>query len=172
MQTRCAAEFASLSSLARRAALASLAGLVFVPAVFLHGAFARRPVQPGGIRVDVTPLRENAGDPTATWVERELPGALEHALTGHTLPGPLTVRIDYLTLGPNTPASIHGGSSPDNISGVVFIGGARIPVHATTNYMASPVDQTMIEQSNHERVSQLVQALAYWIAAEARTPGV
>ena len=34
MQTRCAAEFPSLSSLARRAALASLAGLVFAPAVF------------------------------------------------------------------------------------------------------------------------------------------
>jgi len=32
--------------------------------------------------------------------------------------------------------------------------------------MASPVDQTMIEQSNHERVAQLVHALAYWIAAE------
>jgi len=166
------------SSPARRAALASLAGLVFAPAILLQdafalqNAFARRPVPRNGIRVDVTPLRENAGDPTATWVQRELPGALEHALAGRTLPGPLIVRIDYLTLGPNTPASIHGGSSPDNISGVMFIGGARIPVRATTSYMASPVDQTVIEQSNHERVAQLVQALAYWIAAEARTPGV
>jgi hypothetical protein len=168
MQTRCAAEFPSLASLTRRAALASLAGLVFAPAVFLQDAFARRPFARGGIRVDVAPLHENAGDPTATWVERKLPGALEHALAGRTLPGPLIVRIDYLTLGPSTPASIHGGSSPDNISGVMFIGGARIPVRATTSYMASPVDQTMIEQSNHERVAQLVQALAYWIAAEVR----
>ena len=27
-----------------------------------------------------------------------------------------------------------------------------------------PIDQTMIEQSNHYRVSQLVQALTFWIA--------
>lgn len=168
MQTRCAAEFPSSSSLARRAALASLTGLVFAPAVFLQDAFARRLVARSAIRVEVAPLRERAGDPTATWVERKLPGALEHALVGRTLPGPLIVRIDYLTLGPNTPASIHGGSSPDNIIGVMFIGGALIPVRATTSYMASPVDQTMIEQSNHERVAQLVRALAYWIAAEVR----
>jgi len=30
----------------------------------------------------------------------------------------------------------------------------------------SPIDQTMIEQSNHDRVSRLVQAIAYWIAVE------
>ena len=76
------------------------------------------------------------------------------------------MRIDTLSLGPNTPASVHGGSSPDNIGGVAFVAGTQIPVRATTSYMASPVDQTMIEQSNHTRVSRLVQALAYWIASE------
>ena len=154
------------SSVARRVALASLGGLVLAPAFILRGALARRPVQPGGIRIDVTPLRENGGDPTATWVERDLPGALEQALAGRAPHSPLMVRIDTLTLGPNTPASVHGGSSPDNISGVAFVGAAAVPVRATTSYMASPVDQTMIEQSNHQRVSRLVQALAYWIAAE------
>ena len=151
---------------ARRTALAGLScfGLA---AALRRGAFARSPVPRGGIRVDVTPLRANAGDPTAAWVERELPGALWSALAGRTPRGPLIVRIDFLTLGPNTPASVHGGSSPDNISGVVYIGGARIPVRATTSYMSSPVDQTMIEQSNHARVSQLVETLAFWIAAEA-----
>ena len=78
----------------------------------------------------------------------------------------LVVRIDTLTLGPNTPASVHGGSSPDNIGVVVIINGAQFPVRATTNYMVSPIDQTMIEQSNHDRVSRLVQAIAYWIAVE------
>ena len=34
--------------------------------------------------------------------------------------------------------------------------------------MASPIDQTMIEQSNHYRVSQLCQALAFWIAQGPR----
>jgi hypothetical protein len=138
----------------------------------LPGAFARRLVQPGGIRVDVTPLRQNAGDPTATWVERELPRALQRALAGRAPRGPLIVRIDTLTLGPNEPASIHGGSSPDYIGGVAFIDRAEIPVRATTSYMASPIHQTMIEQSNHERVSQLVQAFAYWIAADVRAAEV
>ncbi len=76
----------------------------------------------------------------------------------------LTVRIDYLTLGPNTGTMLHAAASLDNISGVAMIGGQPTPVRATTSYYTSPVDQTMIEQSNHDRVSQLTQALAYWIA--------
>jgi len=30
--------------------------------------------------------------------------------------------------------------------------------------MVDPADQTRVEQSNHERVSRLVEALAFWIA--------
>src|SRR5271165_5931414 len=150
----------------RRAVLAHLGALNFTVAVFTEAAYARRSVQLGGIRVDVTALRENAGDPTAAWVEKELPGAIAHALAGRAPSGPVTVRIDYLTLGPNTGATVHGGSSPDNISGVAIIGGREIPIRATTSYMASPIDQTMIEQSNHDRVSALVRALAYWLPSE------
>jgi hypothetical protein len=32
--------------------------------------------------------------------------------------------------------------------------------------MSSPIDQTMIEQANHDRVSALAQALAYWVAPQ------
>ena len=121
------------------------------------------------IRVDVSPVRAHAGDPTAAWVQRELPALLAQALAGRMSPNgaPLTVRIDYLTLGPYTGATIHGGSSPDNINGVAIVGGREIPVRATTTYQASPIDQTMVEQSNHARVSELVRALAYWIAQGA-----
>ena len=120
----------------------------------------------GGIRVDVNPLRANAGDPTATWVEQMLPAALARSMAGRIPPGGLTVRVEYLTLGPNTGATVHGGSSPDNISGVAIVGGREIPVRAVSTYFASPVDQTMIEQSNHDRVSQLVKVLADWIPSE------
>ena len=122
----------------------------------------------GAIRVDVEPLRANAGDPTAAWVERELPRRLAQALAGRMTPrgGTLSVRIDYLTLGPNTGATIHGGSSPDNIQGVAMLGGRQWPVRATTSYSSSPIDQTMIEQSNHYRVSALAEALAFWIARD------
>ena len=154
-------------NMTRRAALAALGASALIPTVFSHGAFARRVVQPGGIRVDVAPLRANAGDPTAAWVERELPAALARSMAGRVPNGGLTVRIDYLTLGPNNGAAIHSNESWDNISGVAIVDGKQIPVRATTSYLSSPVDQTMIEQSNHDRVSALVQALAQWIGQGA-----
>jgi hypothetical protein len=121
------------------------------------------------IRVDVAPLRANAGDPTAAWVQQQLPGELARALAGRMARNgaPLTVRIDYLTLGPSTGEMLHASASLDNIAGVAIIGGQQTPVFATTSYYSSPVDQTMIAQSNHERVAQLAQALAYWIARGA-----
>ena len=72
---------------------------------------------------------------------------------------PLTVRIDYLTLGPQTGEMLHAGASLDNIQGVAVIGGRETPIRATSSYYSTPVDQTMIERSNRERVSQLTQAL-------------
>jgi hypothetical protein len=152
----------------RRAALAACGAFALVAGVAGKTALAQsgRPVR--NIRVDVAPLRANAGDPTATWVEQELPRALARALAGRLTPrgGTLTVRIDYLTLGPNTGATVHGGSSPDNIEGVAMLDGQQWPVRATTSYDASPIDQTMVEQSNHYRVAALAEALAYWIARD------
>jgi hypothetical protein len=74
--------------------------------------------------------------------------------------GTLVVRIDYLEFGP-----IKDSWAWDNIGGVATIGGERQPVRATTRHQTSPIDQTMIEQSNHYRVTQLVQALTFWLAA-------
>jgi hypothetical protein len=148
----------------RRAVIAACAAL----AVAGHAALAQSGQPVRNIRVDVAPLRANAGDPTAAWVEQELPRRLAQALAGRLTPrgGTLTVRIDYVTLGPNTGATIHGGSSPDNIQGMAMLDGVQWPVRATSSYDASPIDQTMIEQSNHYRVSALAQALAFWIARD------
>jgi hypothetical protein len=148
----------------RRAVIAASAAL----AVAGHAALAQSGQPVRNIRVDVAPLRANAGDPTATWVEQELPRRLAQALAGRLTPrgGTLTVRIDYLTLGPNSGATVHGGSSPDNIQGVAMLNGVQWPVRATTSYATSSIDQTMVEQSNHDRVSQLAQALTFWIARD------
>jgi hypothetical protein len=126
-------------------------------------ALAQSRVAVGSIRVDVAPLRANAGDPTATWVEQELPRQLAEALSGHLTPkgAALTVRIDSLTLGPNKDSRAW-----DNISGVVTVGGVERPVRATSRYWASAVDQALFEQSNHARVSAVAQALALWIARD------
>jgi len=149
--------------LTRRAALAALGVIALVPAVSAHTASTRRLVQPDGIRVDVTPLRENVGDPTAAWVEQVLPAALARTMAGRVPAGGLTVRVEYLTLGGDGGQPVNGGRSIDNISGVAIVGGVQIPVRATITYWASPVDQTMIEQSNHDRVSQLARGLADWV---------
>jgi hypothetical protein len=153
---------------ARRAVFAAGGAVALVLAIADQSALAQSGQAVRNIRVDVAPLRANAGDPTATWVEQELTRRLAQALAGRLTPkgGTLVVRIDYVTLGPNTGATIHGGSSPDNIQGAATIGNVQWPVRATTSYSASPIDQTMIEQSNHYRVSQLAQALAFWIARD------
>jgi hypothetical protein len=158
----------SIPELDRRAAIAAGGAFALVAAMANRAAMAQTGLPVRNIRVDVAPLRANAGDPTATWVQQELPRRLTQALAGRLAPrgGTLTVRIDYLTLGPNTGATIHGGSSPDNISGVATLDGVQWSVRATTSYSASPIDQTMIEQSNHYRVSALAQALAFWIARD------
>ena len=156
--------------LSRRAALGAVA--VFLGATRAI-ARSRRGASPAdGIHVDVSALRANDGDLIANWVEEELPAALDRSFSGRMPPSPVYVRIDYLTLGPNTGNTVHANSSPDNIVGVAFVRGAQIPVRATTNYDASPIDQTMIEQSNHDRVSRLVQGLAYWLPSEIEQGGV
>jgi hypothetical protein len=149
----------------RRAALGAFGALVLAPTIVLSGALARQPAAFGGIQVDVAPLRANSGDPTATWVAQTLPGALAQAFasTGRSSV-PVAVRIDYVMLGPSTGGNGPNGSSPDQMIGEVIVGGVAHPLRATTSYYPMAVDQALVERSNFERVSQLVQAFAYWVA--------
>ena len=126
-------------------------------------ALAQSRLGVGDLRVDLAPLRANAGDPTADWVEQELPRQLAQALSGRLTPkgATLVVRIDSLTIGPN-----KDDRAWDNISGVAMVGSVQRPVRATSRYWASAIDQALIEQSNHARVSAVVRALAFWIARD------
>ena len=101
----------------------------------LFRAYARG----GGINVDVAPLRQNAGDPTAAWVAQVMPGALAQALVEAGRPGaPLFVRIVYVILGPNTGnAGGPAGSTPDQMVGAVIVGGVARPLRAETWYYPS-----------------------------------
>jgi hypothetical protein len=148
--------------LRRDARIATLAAVAF--AAILDPSAEARPRPAGGVRVDVGPLMENSGEPTAGWVAQELPGAVAAALASSGQAGtPVSVRIDYVILGPNTGGVGAGSLSPDQMVGEVTSGGVTRPLRATTPYIPSSVDNVMIEQSNHRRVSQLVQAFAYWI---------
>ena len=149
----------------RRASLGVFGAVALGCAGMPAGAFARTSAG-GGINVDVAPLRANALDPTAAWVAHVMPGALAQALVEAGRAGaPISVRIDYVLLGPNTGnAGGPAGSSPDQMVGVVIVGGVARPLRALTWYYPSASDQVMIEQSNYYRVLQLSNAFAQWAA--------
>ena len=136
---------------------------VLLAAVACQSALAQSGHPIRNFRIDVAPLRANVGDPTAAWVQQELPNQLAQALAGRMTAqgGTLVVRIDYVTLGP-----LKDSRAWDNISGVAMLGGVQWPVRATSRYWASAIDQTMFEQSNHRRVTELGQALTYWLARD------
>src|SRR5271165_4048736 len=140
--------------------------LAIVTAVATQCALAQPGFSPPNIRVDVSPLRANSSEPTASWVQHDLSVQLAHALAGRIAKkgSIVSVRIDYVSLSSGT--FVDCGSSRDVISGVATIGGATIPVQATRNHQSAPADQTMIEQVNRERVSQLVAALVFWLSRD------
>jgi hypothetical protein len=146
--------------LANRVAIAACSAFALLLTIACQNALAQ---SVRNIQLDVAPLRASAGDPTASWVQESLPDQIAKALAGRVSSkgGALVVRIDYLTLGP-----IKDGAAWDNISGVAVIGGVPRPVRATARYQASATDQVLFEQSNHTRVTQLVQALTFWLARD------
>jgi hypothetical protein len=156
----------STSALTRRAAISALGATTLAAVAASHGALARRSALPPlGVRVDVAPLAANAGEPTAGWVAQYLPGQIAQNLVRRGVNASVSVRVDYLTLGSNIIGPT--GVSNDAIEGVASIDGVETPVRATSSYTFMQADQTMIEQSNRDRVSQLTEALAYWIAQDA-----
>jgi hypothetical protein len=109
---------------------------------------------PGPIDVDTTPLVAYVGNPTASWVQAALPGALAQAL-GSRAPEGLHVRVDTLYLGGGGPAD------PDRMSGVAMVAGRMIHVRAVSTYIANPTDQALPEQALQGRVQALTVAFAY-----------
>jgi len=113
----------------RRGAIVACGAFVLVTAMPGGAALAQTSLAVGAIHVDVAALRAASGDPTASWVEQELPRQLAQALSGRLTPkgATLIVRVDSLTLGPNKDSRAW-----DNISGVATVGGVERPVRATS----------------------------------------
>jgi hypothetical protein len=161
----------SAFALTRRAALAALGALALPPVVAVRSALAQRSVPFHDIRVDVSPLRASAGDPTAAWVQQELPGALAQALAGYMSRSDrngatLVVRIEAVYLGPSAGGFGMAGKTRDTIEGVLKVTGPRGGVTAearirvTTSYTTSGAEQALIEEANHSRVIALAQEFA------------
>ena len=150
----------------RRAAFGALGAVALAPGVVVREAWARPPAIAGGIRVDVAPLRGNAGNPTAAWVAQTLPAALARAFAEVGRPAAsLAVQIEYVILGPAAAGGFGAqGSTPDQMVGEVTVDGVAHPLRAETSYYPNAVDQPEFEQSNFARIAQLSQAFAYWAA--------
>ncbi len=157
----------SKPKVARWFVIAGLGAIMLAAVAASPGALARRALPPNGIRVDVAPLAANAGEPTAEWVAQALPRQIAQNLAARGVSASVTVRIDYLTLGSFSGGQGPAGSSYDNIEGVATINGVETPVRARSSYYPMPMDQTMVNRSNRDRIAQLTEALAYWIAQDA-----
>jgi hypothetical protein len=159
--------------LTRRAALIALgAGAAFglaacntTQTAAVQPQAAQSGLRIGAIEVNTAPLLAQSGNPTAQWVQQQLPGLLAQDLAASMAPGDpsaatLRVRIDSIYLGGGGPAD------PDTMKGVATLSGSatrQTKLRATSTYIPSPVDQTLVEQALHGRVSELSQSFAYWL---------
>jgi hypothetical protein len=160
----------SISSVTRRAALSSLGVFAIIPPGLVRPARAQKVVRFRAIRVDVWRLRASAGDPTADWVEEELPRDLARVFAPYMAQaernGPtLLARIVTIDLGNG--GARGSGDSVDSIEGVLIVSGPRgvaaeTPLRATASYQASAVDQPLFEEAYHGRVLALAEAFAGW----------
>ena len=163
----------STLALTRRAGLAAL-GAIFIPAALgVRGAKA----QPGArFRTIAVDVRADVGEPTVSWLQQALPGAIAQALGADYAPGDrngatLVARIDYLYLGPSSGGTGPAGASQDTIKGVLIVRGARgvaedVPLRAISFYYPMSVDQALPEQAYHDRVTALAQVFAGWVPRE------
>jgi hypothetical protein len=162
----------AISAVSRRAALSSLGGFAVLCVGAVRPVRAQKVVRFRDIRVDVWRLRASAGDPTADWVEEELPKDLARSLAPYMAPAErdgatLLARIDNIDFGAAGGARGSGGSV-DSIEGILIVDGPRsgvaaeTPLRAITSYDPSAVDQPMFEEAYHGRVTALAEAFAGW----------
>jgi hypothetical protein len=164
--------------LTRRAAIAALGALVLPAMGEMRSASAQPGLRIRAIKVDVSPIRQSMGDPTAAWVEQALPGALAQSLAPYMAPGDrsgatLVARIDYLYLGPSSGGGGFGGfrRTQDTINGTLLLKGPRgivanVPLRAISSYFPMAVDQALPEQAFQGRVVALAQVFAGWAPRE------
>jgi GTP cyclohydrolase II len=139
-----------------------------------HGLAATRAA--GGVHVDVAPLRENSGDPTAAWVARLMPGALAQALAEAGRSGaPVSIRIDYVIFGPSSGEGGPAGSSPDQIIGAVIVGGVARLLRAETWYSLSAAGSPSFQDQLRLSLARLGETgggVILYLAQEGRGLGL
>jgi hypothetical protein len=166
----------SISALTRRAAMGNLGAFALLSVTTVTRAMADPGLRFREIRVDVSPLRASAGDPTADWVEQALAEDLMRALSAYLDPAQrsgatLVARIQGVNLGQSGGRGGASGASQDSIQGVLIVGGSRAgaaqtPLRAIAAYSPNAADEALIEEAYHGRVVALAQAFAGRAAGE------
>jgi len=167
------------AKLSRRAFLA--AGAVGLAVVGAKSG-AATPLPPNtrfrDIRVDVSPLAANSGEPTATWMAQSLPTPLHAAFAGRLAPGDraaptLIVRIDSVFLGEsgNGIAGFAGDvTARDNIQGagvVVAPDGRTLAVYPLFSVLYNYTGGSNYEVGTApRRIAELAQAFARWLPGQ------
>jgi hypothetical protein len=161
----------SITAVTRRVALFSLGAFALAPPGLVRPGRAQPAIRFREIRVDVSRLRASAGDPTADWVEQELPRDLTKVLAPYMAPperngATLVARMETIDLGGDGVG--RGGGSIDSIEGVLIVSGLRGAVAAATTlratapYEPNAIDQPLFEEAYHTRVVALAEAFAGW----------
>jgi hypothetical protein len=163
----------SITAVTRRATLFSLGAFVLAPPGLVRPGRAQPAIRFREVRVDVSRLRASAGDPTADWVEQELPRDLTKVLAPYMAPperngATLVARMETIDLGGDGGGTGRGGGSIDSIEGVLIVSGLRgaVPaattLRATAPYEPNAIDQPLFEEAYHTRVVALAEAFAGW----------
>jgi hypothetical protein len=130
------------------------------------------------IRVDVAPLANNAGDPTATWMAQALPGPLNAVFASRLAPGDrsaptLVVRIDSVFLGESGNGIFDATGADrarDNVQGVGIVVAPN--GRAIASYPIFDVLYNYTGGSNYEvgterrRINDLAASLAHWLPGQ------
>ena len=159
----------STLAVTRRAGLVAIGAMLVSGVPRVEGAWAQGGPAVRDIQVDV---RATVGEPTVSWLQQALPGAIAQALGRYYEPGDrngatLVARIDLLYLGPSSGGTGPAGASQDTIKGVLIVrgphGAVDAPLRAISFYYPMSVDQALPEQAYHGRVTALAQAFASWV---------
>ena len=171
----------------RRAVLAAFgafaAGLLAVPANAVETAQSLPPGMAAGLRfraikVDVAPLAQDAGGPTAGWMAQALPGPLQTAFSSRIAPGDraaptLVVRIDRVFLGVSDNGEVGptaASEARDNVEGagvVVAPDGRTLGVYPLFTTLNNFTGGSNFEMGTEQRrVDELAKSFAYWLPGQ------
>jgi hypothetical protein len=130
------------------------------------------------IKVDVSPIAESVGDPTAAWLAQALPGELQTAFANRLAPGDrsaptLVVRINRVFLGTSDNGVVGPAGAVealDHIDGSAAVVGPNgsdlgdYPLFVPLQNYTGGVNYEM--GTERRRIGELAHAFAYWLPSQ------